>query len=472
MASPAHVRGDHSRSFPILLLLSAAIVGELWLGGSALMHCIAGQLRPNYFATAGLLLSLAAVGQFRVACCIFLHRARADVLPPRKVLRGLFVSGCVSYGIALAVGPVLGIGLLWTGCFALLGSITLLPLTANPQTVERWRKLVQQTVPRRVGLTVYHTMLAVTIAESVLRGYRALDTAAPCKIAAADQPVANAEPSATAPAARPGVLRVAVIDGLAGAAESETFCPDELASSPGLDVFRLSRAAGGAPRNQWREPLEAQRPDLVLAMVRLEHGLKPVASAGDAFDWRSLETARLLSALFATRLIAAPSDLNSELPLPRGASGPLADCDGRRLAICRTPLDDAAKAQWRATFAELDGLLADCAESHVRVALVVVPDGFQVNRVLCDTLRRRAGYEPREFDLALPQRRLATYAQERRLDLVDLLPYLQASREPVYQHAAGGWNEQGKAVASRAICGWLESQYSGLTATAQLSRGH
>jgi hypothetical protein len=245
-----------------------------------------------------------------------------------------------------------------------------------------------------------------------------------------------------------------------------------LAASPGLDIFRLSRTAGTASRNQWRELLDSQRPDLVLAMVRLEHGLKPIAAPGDAFDWRSLETARLLSALLATRPSATLKDMDACLPVASGAGGPLEGCDGRRLAICRTPLDDAAKAQWRATFDELDGLLADCAESHVRVALVVVPDGFQVNRVLCDTLRRRAGYEPSELDLALPQRRLATFAEQRRLPLVDLLPYLQASRDPVYQHATGGWNEQGKAVAGRAISGWLESQYSGLTATAQLSRGH
>ena len=57
--------------------------------------------------------------------------------------------------------------------------------------------------------------------------------------------------------------------------------------------------------------------------------------------------------------------------------------EGRRLAICRTPLDERAKAQWQATFAELDTLLAGCSQSRVPVALVVVPEGFQVNLVLC-----------------------------------------------------------------------------------------
>jgi hypothetical protein len=461
MASPALVRGDHSRSFPILLLLLLAIAGELCLAASALLHCIAGQSRTNFFATAGVLLSLAAIVQFRAACSVFQHRASARLLPARKFLRALFVSAGLSYGIGLAVGPVAGIGLLWAGCFALFASITLLPLAANPQTVERWRKLVEQAAPRRVGLAVYHTLLALTIAEALLRGYRALDAAAPLTMATASEPIASDQAAAAEAIARPGVLRVGIVDGLAGSTSGETFRAEQLISSAaGLKTFPLDWTARAAQGSQWRNQLETQRPDLVLAVISLENGLKPINSPDDAFDWRSLETVKLLHGLFAKP--ADQAETNSGQP----------ETEGHRLSICRTPLDDAAKTQWRSTFADLDVLLADCAEAHVRVALVVVPDGFQVNRVLCDTLRRRAGYEPQQLDLGLPQRRLATYAQERRLALVDLLPYLQASRDPVYQHATGGWNAEGKAVASRAICGWLQSQYSGLTATVQLSSGN
>jgi hypothetical protein len=459
MASPAHVRRDHSRSFPILLLLSLTIAGDVCLGGYALSKCIAGWSRPNYFATASLLIGVATIVQFRAACCVFRCGASDGRISAKNSFRALLIGACAAYGIALAIGPAMGIGLLWAGCFALFGSLTLLPLAANSQTVERWRKLMQQAAPRRVGVAVYHAVLALVLAEALLRGYRAFDSTAFHKVAAASQPAADAKPVPAVTAARPGVLRIAIVDGLAArSAQAKTFCADALASSStGLEISRLNRSADGTQQGNWREQLETQRPDMVLAMISLEHGLKQIASDRDAFDWRSLQTAQLVRGLFQRA--------------PEHTVGP-PDVDGPRLAICRTPLDDTAKAKWRATFAELDQLLDDCGRSGVRVALVVVPDGFQVNRVLCDTLRRRAGYEPREFDLALPQRRLATYAQERRLDMVDLLPYLQASREPVYQHAAGGWNEQGKAVASRAICGWLESQYSGLTATAQLSRGH
>ena len=469
MASPALVRGDHSRSFPIWPLLLLAIAGELSLGVFALSHCFGPRPEPNYFATAGVLLSLAAIVQFRIVCAVFRHGACAGWLTPSKFLRAVLVSAGLSYGVGLAVGPVAGIELLSAGCFALLGSITLLPLAANSQTVERWRKLVQQQAPRRIGLVVYYTVLMLALAEASLRGYRALDAAAVFTIANANEQAGIAQPCAgvggsSAGTARPDVLRVAIVDGLPGALPDQSFCPEDLASSDaspsaGLQLFRLNRTSAG---DDWRGQLEARHPDLVLAMISLEHGLKPRAAHSGAFDWRSLETAQLVCGLLSAQwLPAAPIVATDQL-----------ECDGRRLAICRTPLDDTVKSQWRATFAELDALLAHCTAAHVRVALVVVPDGFQVNRVLCDTLRRRAGYKPADLDLALPQRRLASYAQERRLALVDLLPYLQASHSPVYQQAAGGWNEQGKAVARHAINGWLQSQYSGLTATAQLSRGN
>ena len=124
-------------------------------------------------------------------------------------------------------------------------------------------------------------------------------------------------------------------------------------------------------------------------MISLEQGLEAAASDRCAVRLafaphgpavRQAADRRLSRAAFGRRRVQADNRLQSE---------------GGRLAICRTPLDDTAKAQWRATFAELDTLLTSCAKANLRVVLVVVPDGFQVNRVLCDTLRRRAGYEPK-----------------------------------------------------------------------------
>jgi hypothetical protein len=384
-------------------------------------------------------------------------------LPMRLWLRSLLVAGCAAYGIGLLVGPTAGVALVSAGCFALLGSVTLLPLTAAPQTLDQWRKWVEAKRPRQVGLAVYHATLALVAAEALLRGVHLFDRAELFTATTADIAATAAE----TPPGRPGVLRVAIIECLAAdVASGESSCARELAQpAAGLEICRLRMRTDG-PSSVWRAELAAFRPDVVLGLVALEQGLKTPAAGNHPFDWRSLETLRLAAGLLGLTSNPAVDRITAT------AAGTRADkSDVHRLAICRTPLDQRVNTQWRETFAELDELVAGCAALDARLAFVVVPDGFQVNRVLCDTLRRRAGYQAGQLDLELPQRRLATYAQERGLMLVDLLPYLRASREPVYHPAAGGWNDQARQVANRAVTGWLHSQCSGLAASVQLSRG-
>lgn len=71
MSLPAPGRGNPSRRMLTLLLLALAIFAELSGSGYALTNWIAEPQAPSYFATASLLLCLAAVVQFRMACSIF-----------------------------------------------------------------------------------------------------------------------------------------------------------------------------------------------------------------------------------------------------------------------------------------------------------------------------------------------------------------------------------------------------------------
>jgi len=128
------------------------------------------------------------------------------------------------------------------------------------------------------------------------------------------------------------------------------------------------------------------------------------------------------------------------------------------------------RARWQATLAHLDRLLENCQRQQMPLALVLVPGEFQVNRGLCVTLARRMGCPAEQFDVDLPQRRLAGFADHRKLPLVDLLPYLRLCRQSPYEPNATAWNEQGHAVAASAIGGWLVSRYgSQLASAAQLS---
>jgi hypothetical protein len=115
--------------------------------------------------------------------------------------------------------------------------------------------------------------------------------------------------------------------------------------------------------------------------------------------------------------------------------------------------------RWQHRFQALDDLLAECRAADLTVALVLVPGEFQVNRVLCDTLARRAGCRSEQIDVELPQRKLAAFAERQGLALVDLLPSLRLCRESPYQRNSATWSDAGHEAAAAAIGGWLESRY-------------
>ena len=210
MASPALVRGNHSLAFLTLLLLLALIGGELCLAGYTLAGGWGSGGRwgsggqAGFFATSALALLVATAIQIRAAWALFCQSGSGPALG--TILRGGFAGACAAYVLCLLVGPVAGIATLWAGCTALLGSIMLVPLAANPQTLDRWRKLIEARTPRRIGLAVYHAALGLVVAEALLRGYRLLETAEQVRLAAASGPAvrsltsAGTEQSGTEPA--------------------------------------------------------------------------------------------------------------------------------------------------------------------------------------------------------------------------------------------------------------------------------
>ena len=211
--------------------------------------------------------------------------------------------------------------------------------------------------------------------------------------------------------------------------------------------------------------LAALRPDLVLAVVSVCEDLTHESDASSWFDWRQLELPRYFAKTSASPVAtldsraAANNDFESFLRVL-----------GPQLAACRTPIDETMRARWQHTFSELDGLLESCQRQQVPLAIVLVPGEFQVDRALGATLARRMGYTSEQFDVDLPQRRMAGFADLRKLPLLDLLPHLRLCRQSTYEPNGTAWNAQGDTVAASAIGGWLESRYgSQLASAAQLS---
>ena len=108
-----------------------------------------------------------------------------------------------------------------------------------------------------------------------------------------------------------------------------------------------------------------------------------------------------------------------------------------------------------------------CRRQQIPLAIVAVPGPFQVSSSLCDALRRQAGYEPAQVDVELPQRRLAAFAAENQLPLVDLLPYFKSSGHCTFERYQAQLNDHGNQVTSEVVGRWIEQHYRTQIASAR-----
>jgi hypothetical protein len=265
---------------------------------------------------------------------------------------------------------------------------------------------------------------------------------------------------------RPGRFRVAAIGSsvpLSGTSASNCLALLER-RVPGIEVYNFGVPEIG-PSNyaaQLKADVAGFRPDLVLAFISIGDDITTAplgAEAPSAFDWRSLRSLQWIGGtLGLSTRIASPCDSVPSAP---------ADYEGylrhsaHRLAICRTPIEPAMHQRWRQTMGHLDGLVRACRRRSIAVALVLVPSEFQVCPGLCETLSRRVGYEANQIDLELPQRRLAGFAHERSLPVLDLLPHFRASASSPYNRHQCQLSDHGNQLVTETIGGWLQTRFGG-----------
>ncbi len=218
---------------------------------------------------------------------------------------------------------------------------------------------------------------------------------------------------------------------------------------PGVKFVRVPW--NGESRRDVLARLTAERAHLVLSMLPVCRELTRAVPERSWFDWRQLALAQLVAA----------RDEPVDAPAAERAADFESYCRGLapQLVACRTPIDDTMDARWRESFASLDDLAAECRAAGLPMVLVLMPGEFQVNAALRHTLARRAGYQAEQLDVDLPQRKLAGYADSRRLPLIDLLPSLRLCGESPYERHTTTFNATGHAAAADAIGGWLESRY-------------
>jgi hypothetical protein len=434
----------------------------------------------HVLAPAGLILLACGLAQMRI---VQRHR-RAPHAARGAALwivlaswRWLLAAAFAAYLAALAVGPVHSLGWAWLAAVAVCHTLVLLPLAATPKTVDIWRRWTQGRAQRRLSWLVAATILLMVSAEaglqiwqySIQQGWfsRATDAALIASAAPSGPALHTISLSPTDPIGS-GSFRVAVLGDRQVMREVQThgYLARMELMLPGLKVVPLDVPApwSGGQAALVGSHLHANQPDLVLVMMSVCEDLTAAAAAANWFDWRQLELPRWFS--------AAPGTSSRVISLREGSD----DFESflRRvspqMAACRTPMDPAMRERWQAMWGHLEKMQRLCRARQVPLALVLVPGEFQVNHRLSSTLARRMGYAADQFDLELPQRRMAGFAEHCQLPVLDLLPHLKLCRQSPYEPNGQRWNEHGKAAAAAAISGWLESRYgTQLASAAQLS---
>ncbi len=390
----------------------------------------------------------------------------------RRTLLGTFGI----YALALVIGPARHLEYVLLAAVACWLTLLLLPLAAEGDRWQRWTAWSRHRAARRLEWLTFGAVALLIATELGLQGVKSVHrsrwfagASLPADSAAPLLPLARASLEKHGIAPLPaGPLRVALLtDEPRRDCHGEDGCRIYIERAlPGVKIVPVD--IGGAwssvPAGDVAEQLSHQRFDLVLAMLTVCDELTRERPASSWFDWRQLELARIAG---------AQPDAMPAAPAPAARAADFESFCGLvspQLAACRTPIDQSMRHRWQQTFESVDLLAEACRAKNLPLAMVLVPGEFQLNRALRDTLARRAGYAPDQLDVDLPQRKLASYAAERRLPLVDLLPIWRLCRESPYERHAEHFSAAGHQATAAAIGGWLESRYgSQLAATSRLS---
>lgn len=466
-------------------------LAALWLAtlagacGCLVLHAMEPAGSERILVPAGMALLASALLQARLAVTGWRNGRLVGADNPARRLgfwSAAFAGAAVAFLVTLALGPARYVGCAWMAAVSLWQTVLLLPLAVSPRVLESWRKWSQARGVRRAGAGVCAATLLLVCGEAALRAQRSLlEGDWLCRGDVVD--IAEAPGQPETPAAPlddldlrfaelgGGRFRVAMVGDRAALASGEAggYLARVERIVPGVEIvpLEISHPWSVQSPGDLSERLAAMRPDVVLAVVAACDAVAHDRPAASWFDWRQWELARRLGRdSQALEDVVPRADASSGGQDFEGFLGALAP----QVAACRTPIDEVMRARWQRTFSSLDDVRVSCRKERLPLGLVLVPGPFQLNRALQEALARRLNYSAQQFDVDLPQRRLAGFAESRKLPLLDLLPHLRIHAQPLYRPGGADWNERGSAAAATAIGGWLESCYGGqLALAAQLS---
>jgi hypothetical protein len=264
----------------------------------------------------------------------------------------------------------------------------------------------------------------------------------------------------------PGAIRIAAVGDSFAVGPAVPFADNyltRLASElPGVEVGNFG-VAGAGPR-EYRAILEQDiwkvHPDVVLVSVFVGNDITESLPRPRHLDPRRhalyllcQRGGRMLRE--SQRGVMAPGRaVPDRLAQPALSPQTFAEVEARRLAVCRKDGTPALEKKWRQALAALDQIVQACRRRGVTVAMVLIPDEFQVNDAVLAAALDEAGIRRDELDLEGPQRRLRVFFAGRGVPCLDLLPAFRAAPHTYAPHDTH-WNVAGNHLAARQIALWL-----------------
>ena len=268
------------------------------------------------------------------------------------------------------------------------------------------------------------------------------------------------------PARTPGVVRIVALGDSFAVGPAVPFADNYLtrlgAELPGVEVGNFG-ISGAGPR-EYRQILEtdgfAVQPNLVLVSLFVGNDITESLPRPRYLDPAQHALYRLC--VRGWRLLRESWRGDDEpAPVAPGRVGrpPLSpqtfrEVEARRLAVCLKAAPPGMDKKWQRALTDLEGIVTACRRRGVPVAVVLIPDQFQVNDSVLTAALAENGWDREQVDLEVPQRRLAAFFAERKVACLDLLPAVRAAPD-AYAPRDTHWNVNGNRVAAREIAVWL-----------------